>query len=70
MRFESTGYRPLLLFNGEGDCLAVKVRPGNVDSAEDWALLAAPAGRASEPAAIRGDAEPERTITGAGGIVG
>src|ERR1035441_3761599 len=35
--FESTCYHPLLLFNGEGDCLAAKLRPGNVHSAEDWA---------------------------------
>jgi hypothetical protein len=28
--FESTRYHPLLLFNREGDCLAVKLRPGNV----------------------------------------
>ena len=35
--FESTcGYYPLLLFNGEGDCVAAKLRPGNVHSAEDW----------------------------------
>lgn len=34
--FESTCYRPLLLFNREGDCLAAKLRPGNVHSAEDW----------------------------------
>jgi len=26
--FESTCYHPLLLFNGEGDCLAGKLRPG------------------------------------------
>src|SRR5208282_1353076 len=32
--FESTCYHPLLLFNGEGDCLAVRLRPGNVHSAE------------------------------------
>src|ERR1039458_5909895 len=25
-----------LLFNGEGDCLGAKLRPGNVHSAEDW----------------------------------
>ncbi len=31
-------------------------------------LLASPGGRASEPAAIRGDAGPDRTTTGAGGI--
>jgi Transposase DDE domain group 1 len=34
--FEATCYHPLLLFNREGDCLAVKLRPGNVHSAEDW----------------------------------
>ena len=33
--FESTCYHPLLLFNGEGHCLAGKLRPGNVHSAED-----------------------------------
>jgi hypothetical protein len=37
--FESTCYHPLLLFNGEGDCLAVKLRPGNVASAEGWEEL-------------------------------
>jgi hypothetical protein len=34
--FESTCYHPLLLFNGEGDCLAAKLRAGNVHRAEDW----------------------------------
>src|SRR5665811_1104583 len=34
--FESTCYHPLLMFNGEGDCLGAKLRPGNVHSAEDW----------------------------------
>src|SRR5713226_1067755 len=34
--FESTCYHPLLLFNGEGNCLGAKLRPGNVHSAEDW----------------------------------
>jgi hypothetical protein len=33
--FESTCYHPLL-FNREGDCLAAKLRPGNVHSADDW----------------------------------
>ncbi len=32
--FESTCYHPLLLFNRDGDCLAAKLRPGNVHSAE------------------------------------
>ncbi len=34
--FESTCYHPLLLCNREGDCLAAKLRPGNVPSAEGW----------------------------------
>jgi Transposase DDE domain group 1 len=34
--FECICYHPLLLFNREGDCLAAKLRPGNVHSAEDW----------------------------------
>jgi Transposase DDE domain group 1 len=34
--FESTCFHPLLLFNSEGDCLAAKLRPGNVHSAEGW----------------------------------
>jgi Transposase DDE domain group 1 len=40
--FESTCSHPLLLFNREGDCLAVKLRPGNVHSAEDWEELLLP----------------------------
>jgi len=34
--FESTCYHPLLLFDREGDCLAAKLRPGNVHSADGW----------------------------------
>ena len=34
--FESTCYHPLLLFNSVGDCLAAKLRSGNVHSADDW----------------------------------
>ena len=40
--FESTCYHPLLLFNREGDCLAAKLRPGNVHSAEGWEELLMP----------------------------
>ena len=40
--FESVCYHPLLLFNGVGDCLAVKLRPGNVHSAEGWDELLLP----------------------------
>ena len=40
--FESVCYHPLLLFNQHGDCLAAKLRPGNVHSAEDWDELLLP----------------------------
>jgi hypothetical protein len=40
--FESTCYHPLLLFNSQGDCLAAKLRPGNVHSAEGWEELLLP----------------------------
>jgi hypothetical protein len=40
--FESTCYHPLLMFNREGDCLAAKLRPGNVHSADDWEELLVP----------------------------
>ena len=40
--FESTCYHPLLLFNREGDCLAARLRPGNVHSAEGWEELLLP----------------------------
>src|SRR6266851_2325441 len=40
--FESTCYHPLLLFNREGDCLAAKLRPGNVHSADNWEELLLP----------------------------
>src|SRR5665811_319785 len=40
--FESTCYHPLLMFNGEGDCVAAKLRPGNVHSADGWEDLLSP----------------------------
>ncbi len=40
--FASTCYHPLLLFNRESDCLAVKLRPGNVHSAEHWDAVLLP----------------------------
>ena len=40
--FESVCYHPLLLFNQHGDCLAAKLRPGNVHSAKDWDDLLVP----------------------------
>src|SRR6266446_10600404 len=40
--FESVCYHPLFLFNDEGDCLAAKLRSGNVSSADDWEELLVP----------------------------
>jgi hypothetical protein len=40
--FESTCYHLLLPFNGEGNCLAAKLRPGNVHIADGWAELLLP----------------------------
>ena len=58
--FESTCYHPLLLFNREGDCLAGKLRPGNVHSAEGWEELLLPEierqQRMGKEVAFRGDA--------------
>src|SRR5262249_15668549 len=34
--FESVCYHPLFVFNQAGDCLAAKLRPGNVHSADGW----------------------------------
>jgi hypothetical protein len=42
--FESTCYHPLLLFNRAGDCLAGKLRPGNVHSADGWEEVLLPEG--------------------------
>jgi hypothetical protein len=40
--YASTCYHPQLLFNGEGDCVAAKLRSGNVHSADDWKPLLLP----------------------------
>jgi Transposase DDE domain group 1 len=40
--FESTCYHPLLLFNGQDDCLAAKLRPGNAHSADGGEELLLP----------------------------
>jgi len=34
--FESVCYHSLFVFNQDGDCLAAKLRPGNVHSADGW----------------------------------
>jgi len=34
--FESVCYHPLFVFSPEGDCLAAKLRTGNVHSADEW----------------------------------
>jgi hypothetical protein len=40
--FETVCYHPLFLFNGHGDCVAAKLRPGSVSSADDWEALLVP----------------------------
>ena len=40
--FETVCCHPLFLFNDDGDCLAAKLRPGNVSSADDWDELLVP----------------------------
>jgi hypothetical protein len=40
--FESVCYHPLFVFSPEGDCLAAKLRPGNVHSADGWADVLLP----------------------------
>jgi hypothetical protein len=40
--FETVCYHPLFLFNDHGDCLAAKLRSGNVSSADDWEELLVP----------------------------
>ena len=40
--FGSVCYHPLFLFNRQGDCLAAKLRPGNVHSADGWRELLLP----------------------------
>jgi hypothetical protein len=58
--FETVCYHPLFLFNDHGDCLAEKLRPGNVSSADDWEELLVPeidASRTKGPrVAFRADA--------------
>jgi Transposase DDE domain group 1 len=57
---ESTCLHPLLLFNDEGDCLAAKLLPGNVHSAEGWEELLLPEierqRQIGKEVAFRGDA--------------
>ncbi len=40
--FESVCYHPLFVFNQDGDCLAAKLRPGNVHSADGWGEVLLP----------------------------
>jgi Transposase DDE domain group 1 len=40
--FETVCYHPLFLFNDHGDCVAAKLRPGNVSSGDDWEELLVP----------------------------
>jgi hypothetical protein len=58
--FGSVCYHPLFLFNSQGDCLATKLRPGNVHSAEGWEELLLPEierqQQKGKEVAFRGDA--------------
>ena len=58
--FESSCDHPLLLFQEEGDCLAAKLRPGNVHSAEGREELLLPEiarqQQMGKAVAFRGDA--------------
>ena len=56
--FESIGYHPLFLFNDHGDCVAAKLRPGNVSSADDWEELLVPEIDRSRPRAGASRSEP------------
>src|SRR5262245_2448278 len=40
--FESVCYHPLFVFKQDGDCLAAKLRPGNVHSADGWGEVLLP----------------------------
>ena len=40
--FATVCHHPLFMFNGHGDCVAAKLRPGNVSSADDWESLLLP----------------------------
>jgi hypothetical protein len=64
--FESSCFHPLLLFNGEGDCLAATLRPANVHSAEGWEELLLPEierqQRLGKEVAFRGDAAFARPV--------
>jgi len=40
--FGSSCYHPPLLFDREGDCLAAKLRRGNVHSADSWEVMLLP----------------------------
>jgi hypothetical protein len=47
--FESTCCHPLLWFNREGDCLAAKLRSGNVHCADGWEEMLLPEGPEGTP---------------------
>jgi hypothetical protein len=70
--FESTCDHPLLLFNREGDCLATKLRRGNVHSAEGWEELLLPEidrqQKQGEQVVFRGGPRRRPGVASAGGI--
>ncbi len=68
--FESICYHPLLLFNQHGDCLAAKLRPGNVSSAEDWDETAGARDRAPTGRRQATDVPRRRRLRQAGDLRG
>ena len=70
--FESVCYHPLFVFNPEGDCLAAKLRPGNVHSADGWEEVLLPIidryRRRGQNVVVRADAAfaHARALRGAG----
>ena len=74
--FASVCYHPVFLFNDEGDCLAAKLRPGNVHSAKDWDELLVPeiehrhAEGKSDAAPLWGDAPADLGAAGADRLTG
>jgi len=72
--FESTCYHPLLVFHREGDCLAVKLRPRNVHSAEGGEELRLPEmdrqQKQGKQAVFRSGPRGRPGVAGAGRIAG
>ena len=68
--FETVCYHPLFLFNDHGDCLAAKLRPGNVSSADDWEELLVPENRPPAGRGPAGGVRRQRGLRTAGDLPG